>query len=108
MLSILLIYFIGRKFYELAAEFNKHKWGFAILGIVAFYIGAIIFGIFIILYQSLKGEYFINSGNNAGIDLASIPCGLLACYGLYKYLNKSWERKNTPPSHPDILDDPMS
>ena len=34
MLGLLLIYFIGKYFYDLAAEFEKNKWLYAILGVV--------------------------------------------------------------------------
>ena len=34
MLGLVLLYWIGKYFYKLAEEYDKSKWGFAILGLV--------------------------------------------------------------------------
>jgi hypothetical protein len=35
MLGLILIYFVGKAFYDLAGLHGKSQWGFAILGIVS-------------------------------------------------------------------------
>ena len=37
MLGLLLIYWIGKKYYELATEHNRSPWGYAILGVFVYY-----------------------------------------------------------------------
>ena len=53
MLGLLLIFFIGRAYYELASEFNRHTWGHAILGIATYYAGTMIGGLVIGLLMAL-------------------------------------------------------
>lgn len=47
MLALILIYFAGKAFYDLAGKHGKHQWGFAILGVASYY-GGIIFGGFLL------------------------------------------------------------
>jgi len=37
MLGLLLIYFIGKYFYDLAILHEKSKWGWAVIGVVSYY-----------------------------------------------------------------------
>jgi len=37
MFGIILIYWVGKYFYQLAIEFNKSKWGYAVLGLATYY-----------------------------------------------------------------------
>ncbi len=94
MLGLLLIYFIWKKFAELAVEYGKHKWGFAILGIAIYYVGSFIGGIIIALISMLMGnESFIEDQNSLVLGLIALPFGLLACWGLYAILKNMWSKK---------------
>ena len=79
MLGILLIYWIGKYFYQLAEKFNQNKWLYAIFGILLG-IGDAIF------------DLGINFEENLGLDLLGIPIGALACYLFYLLLEKVWKR----------------
>lgn len=94
MLGLVLLYFIGKKFYELADEYEKNKWGFAILGIIVYYLGAFVFvavlGVFVVIMES----DFLETTNNFIVGIMALPFGILSCYGLYYYLEKTWKKQN--------------
>ncbi|WP_405565950.1 hypothetical protein [Polaribacter sp. Asnod6-C07] len=89
MLGLILTYWLGKKFYKLAEEYNKSQWGFAILGIVVYYAVSIVSATVLLLII----ESFFNTINDYVLGLVAMPFGLLACYLLYKYLEKTWEHK---------------
>ena len=95
MLGLLLLYWIGKYFYKLAEEYDKSKWGFAILGIVAYYAGSIVLGGIIMFVIDFFSEGFLESINEMMLGFMMMPFGILSCYLLYKYLEKTWE-KNDP------------
>ena len=90
MLGLLLIYFIGKYFYELAQDFYKHRWLYAIFGIVVYYASGAVFGVILGVFDLLL-ELNINWDETFGINLLSIPIGLLGCYGFYIVLKKRWQ-----------------
>ncbi|NER16726.1 hypothetical protein [Spongiivirga citrea] len=94
MLGLILIYFIGKRFYTLAEEFNKHKWGFAILGVVSYYIGTFIGGILIgILGMIFMWDFVLEETNNFALGLVALPFGIALCIGLYYLLQYLWKRE---------------
>lgn len=95
MIGLLLLYWIGKYFYKLAEEHNKSQWGFAILGVVAYYGGTIVFGVIAAVVMEIISPGFIDTFNETVFSLFMIPFGILCCYVLYKYLEKTWE-KNKP------------
>ena len=88
MLGLILIYFIGKKFYDLAQEFGKSEWGFAILGVVVYYAGIFMGGFIlgIMFMESIAGM------NPIVIGLMALPFGIVSCVGLYYFLNNSWKK----------------
>lgn len=91
MLGILLIYFIGKRFYDLAFEFNQNKWLFAILSIVVYYAAGLVFGV-IIAFLDILFDWGINWDNNLGLNLLGIPIGLIAVWGFYMILERKWKK----------------
>ena len=92
MLGILLIYFIGKRFYDLSIEFNKNKWVYGILGVVGYYaIGGLF--VFIIAFLDI---YVFDWGydweSSYGINFISLPLGLLGVWGLYMLLENKWKK----------------
>jgi len=73
MLGIFLIYFIGKKFAELAEQYDRHKWGYGILGVVAYYLGTIIFGVLYVLYIEFFTEKSIDEVNEHVINFMAVP-----------------------------------
>ena len=102
MLDILLLYFIGRKFYTLSESFNRNKWGYALLGIAA-YIVTILFMVVFLLAMNRRGYAEEIKLNATVAGLIAVPFGLLSCFGVYSLLKKQW--KAYVIENPDILDD---
>lgn len=94
MLGILLIYFIGKAFYDLAQEHNKNKWVFAILGVVSYYGGTIIAGFVFGLLAELDVTDFFIELPEIGLSLFALPFGLLACWAFYKILSNNWSNQS--------------
>jgi hypothetical protein len=106
MLGLVLIYFVGRKFYELAFEYNKSKWGFALAGVVSYY-AVLLISVFIIgIIVEINSPGYITESNEMMFGLLGIPFGLLGCWGFYKILENNWS-KDRAEAQPDTLDGGM-
>ncbi len=92
LLGILFLFFIGKYFYNLANQYNKSPLGYAILGIVSYYFGTILFMVFLGLGMEIFNSESIDFENNKLLSLISIPFGLLSCYLLYIFLKKTWSK----------------
>ncbi len=104
MLGLILIYWIGKTFYKLAGQHDRSEWGYAILGIAAYYGGQIVFAVLAVLSLSLD-ESDLEGGGELAISLIAIVVGALICWGLYKYLEKQWTKPALPdPAFDDVLD----
>lgn len=101
MLGLILIYFIGKHFYDLAAKHNKSEYLFAILGVVAYYVGSFVLGIILAL---IIGPDAVADMNQILAAFIALPAGLITCFLFYKYLENSWS-KTVGSTNPDILDD---
>ena len=89
MLGFVLLYFVWKRFSELAIQFGKSK-HYGWFGILAYGGGLLCFGfLFGILDQIFGWE--IDWENNMVIRLLDIPLGVLCCYILYIILKKKWE-----------------
>ena len=103
MLGLLLIYFIGKYFYDLAKSFNKNKWLFAILGVICYYFGTFVFGVLIAIIDDLFSLYFLASINDVVLGLIALPFGVLSCVAFYFILKKVWQKKKLV--NPTVIDD---
>ncbi|PQJ77716.1 hypothetical protein [Polaribacter porphyrae] len=103
MLGLILLYWIGKYFYKLAEEYNKSRWGYAILGIVVYYIGLLVLGGIVVGIVEIIFEGFIDSVNDVLLSFIALPFGILSCYLLYKYLEKTW--KNNDPRKNNMIDE---
>lgn len=95
MLGIFLLYFIGKKFYDLSEAHKKPKWRFVILGIVCYYgggAGLLFLGGFVVgvIDETLIDN--LSSGQELMVNLLGIPAGLLCCWGFYKILQHQWQK----------------
>ena len=105
MLGLLLIYFIGKRFYDLAGKHDKNQWGFAIFGVIAYYFGTFIAGILLAIYYEYYSSNYIEDMSDVALGLIALPFGLLSCVILYIVLEKQWQRKPSVSSNYDILDE---
>lgn len=90
MLGLLLIYFIGKAFYDLALKYEKNKWVFAVLGVVTYYVGTIGGG-FLFGLVHIIGWMNINNISDIALGLMALPIGLLFVVALYQILKRNWK-----------------
>ncbi|MBT8265900.1 MAG: hypothetical protein KJO41_10395 [Bacteroidia bacterium] len=102
MLGLLLIFFIGKYFYELAQDYYKQRWLYAILGVVVYYAAGAVFGIILGVADVFLG-LGIDWENSFGWNLVGIPIGIAADYGFYILLKRKWEREVVVPKD-EIMD----
>jgi len=105
MLGFVLIYFIGKYFYDLAVKYGKNKWLFAILGVLSYYAGIIILGLAFGVILGLTGNSSFVESNSIILTLINIPLGLLTSWGFYWLLKNNW-KKTKPDQSSVLLDDP--
>ncbi|NMH86682.1 hypothetical protein [Flavivirga algicola] len=90
MLGILLIYFIGKRFYDLSEEYKQNKWLYAILSIVVYYAGTFMAGIVLALLVEF-GIMYIDLENSLILTIIALPFGLGAVFILYSLRKKMEE-----------------
>ncbi|MEM8528652.1 MAG: hypothetical protein AAGG68_28695 [Bacteroidota bacterium] len=105
MLGLLIIYFLGKRFYTLAEEHDKSAWGFAILGVGIYYAASIVAGIIIVILYELYGTGSIDDVNDRVLSLISMPFGILAWWLAYLYTKKRFEAKPKTVTDSNLLDD---
>jgi len=89
MLSILLFYFVWKRFSDLAVRYGKSK-QYGWLGICCYVGGLLVIGMIFGLLNELLG-WWIDIENNTAIRFMDIPIGLTCCYILQLILEKKWK-----------------
>ena len=105
MISLLLIYYLGKQFYVLAEEFEKNKWLFAILGVVFYYLGILLFSFFLGLWAVFYGNEEIFETSDFLLGLMAMPIGLLTTWLFYFSLKKYWSKTENNFTDVELLDD---
>ena len=90
MLGLLLIYFIGKKFYYLANDYNKLKWLYVILGIVMYYVGTFFCGVVV----ALVNPSLLEGNDNFLLAILAMPFGIASCSLFYFILYSIWKRNH--------------
>lgn len=93
MLGLVLLYWIGKYYYKLAEKYNRSRWGFAILGIIAYYSGVVFFGLIIGVITEIISPGFIDNTNEFALSFIIMPFGILSTYSLYKLIENRWKNK---------------
>lgn len=91
ILGFLIIYFIGKQFYNLADRYSKNNWLYAILSVVVYYASGFILGIVLGVFDIIF-EWNVDWDNKFGVNLLAIPFGLLSVYGFYLLLESKWKK----------------
>lgn len=90
--GLIFIYFVGKAFYELAHEYDKSRWGFAILGVVSYYVGLFVGGMIIGLTGEIISPGFTEETSDIVLALMCVPFGILSCWLTYRLLKRSWSK----------------
>ncbi|WP_370478244.1 hypothetical protein [Tamlana flava] len=92
MLGILLIYFIGKRFYDLSEGYNQNKWLYAILSVVIYYASGMIMLILVAILDLFFFSWGFDWESSFGINLLALPIGLLTVWGFYTLLENRWKK----------------
>src|SRR5687768_11217669 len=104
MLGLVLLYFAGKAYYDLAATHGKSKWTFAIIGVVSYYAGLFIGGIGVGVVYEVVSPGSLEETNEMWLGVIAIPLGILTCWGLYKMLQSNWSKASKRVMPEGILD----
>lgn len=102
---IAIVYFIGKKFFELAHEYRKNCWLYAVLGAASYFLISFILGIIlgIIMVATNNQMYLIENG--VVIEFLAIPIVLAGVWLFYILLEKNWKKaKQKDITNSEILD----
>jgi hypothetical protein len=90
MLGIFLIYWVGKKYYDLATRHGRSAWGYCILAIAIYFGTQFIIGV--ILALSIP-EVIANldSSEEMALNLLSVPLSLGMWYLVFIFLRDKWE-----------------
>ena len=105
LLGLILIYFVGKAFYDLAGQYNRSQWGFAILGVVSYYAGILVAG-FVMGIVSELGIISFYDYSELVLGLMAFPVGVATCWGTYALLKNQWSKTKKVDSQ-EILDGDM-
>lgn len=104
MIGLVLIYYLGKQFYELAELYNKNKWLFAVLGVVIYYSGTLLFGLLLGFWAGFTGNLSVFDTSDLVLGLMGIPLGLLSAWLFYFLLKKNWSKTKVVYSDDELLD----
>ncbi len=93
MLGLLLIYFIGKHYYNLAKKYKKIKWLFVVIGIAAYYLVAFVLGLLLGIMDIVFDKEIVDLKERLLISIIALPFGILASYLLYRYLEYIWKKE---------------
>jgi len=93
MLGLLLLYWIGKHFYKLAENYNRHAWGHAIMGIVCYYLGTFVGGLALIIIIEMINPGGTDTLDDYALGLMGVPFGLLSLWLLSRYLNRRYAHR---------------
>ena len=104
MIGLVLIYYLGKQFYELAELYNKNKWLFAVLGVVIYYSGTLLFGLLLGVWAGFTRNLSVFDTSDLVLGLMGIPLGLLSAWLFYFLLKKNWSKTKVVYSDDELLD----
>ncbi len=104
MIGLILIYNVGKVFYELAELHGKNRWIYAVWGVASYYLGVIVGGILLGIMLMAYSETILEGKSDTVIGLLGIPVGILVCWANYRFLKKRWEGNEVVEPNSDLLD----
>ncbi|MFT5479943.1 MAG: hypothetical protein ACI9UJ_001498 [bacterium] len=101
MIGLILVFFAGKFYYDLAKEYGKSKWGFAFIGVVTYYGGQVIGVALTFVFMDFLS---IDPNQRFLLSLLALPFGILSAFILYKILSKRLRTKHVT-NREDVIDD---
>ncbi|HEY0651639.1 MAG TPA: hypothetical protein VGD65_00880 [Chryseosolibacter sp.] len=92
MLALILIFFVGKYFFDLAGRYDRSEWGYAILGVISYYAGTFLIGIVLGILGEFSVITNVDEIPNTVLTLLAVPAGALTSFLLYRYLENRWDR----------------
>lgn len=93
MIGIILIYFIGKSFFKLAEKHRKSEWGYAILGVVLYYLGSFAGAFIVGILLEVFSPGTLDTMSETLLGVIGVPFGLLTWWFSLKQITKKWETK---------------
>lgn len=93
MLGFVIIFFIGKFYYELAQEYYKKRWLYGILGIIIYYSGTVI-GTFILGTLDELINLGINWGSSYNLLLIQLISGMGSAGLCYFVFWRKWKKED--------------
>lgn len=95
MLSFVILYLIGRPFYQLAKKYQlKFAWIYFVVGIASYYAGEVLLAGILLFYIEVTGDYdSIASMSDITLMVISIIAGVITCYISYQLLKKKLHKE---------------
>jgi hypothetical protein len=76
----------------LSVEYDKNKWLYGILGVVAYYLIGGLFVFIVAFLDIYLFEWGFDWESRFGVNYLSLPTGLLGVWCLYIILEKKWKK----------------
>jgi len=103
MLGLLIVYFFGKSYYDLAKLYGRNAWGYAILGSVIFLAAQFVFG-FLIGILILLADLDTNIPPIV-LSIAALAFSAFITNMIEKMIRKNWEQnKSSNLTDSDLLD----
>lgn len=101
MITLILAFFAGKFFYDLAGRYHKSQLGFALLGAAFFFMGGVVTG----FIYGIVSPGAIGSMDRTLKRIVELPLEILFAWTLYKLLERRWrDSDNDDFGESDILD----
>lgn len=95
MLGIILLYFIGKMFYDLVGKYKNEKtaqWVYAIIAVISYYAGTFLGGVLLGLGE-VYGLWYISDLNDLLLGFIALPFGILTVIIFYQILKRNLAKK---------------
>ena len=95
MLGIILLYFVGKMFYDLVGKYKNDKtarWIYAIIAVISYYSGTFLGGVLLGLGE-VYGLWYISDLNDLVLGFIALPFGILTVVVFYQILKRNLAKK---------------
>jgi len=93
MIAVIVVAIV---FSNLAAKYDKSKWGYGLLGVVTYFGSTFVYGVIYALIYVMNNPYATEEEIEGGwtLQLTAIGVGIVSSYILYYLLERNWKKDN--------------